>query len=101
MTARCSQNKPIVLFAVWIMSGLAFTAFNKYNQILQDYESFTITILVTVLYFVPMLFAIYRQAKATSLRWLIIVTRIFLCLFGVVLAVLFIMLLYAKLLKTD
>lgn len=101
MMVHRSQKKPVVLFIVWFISCLALTAFNKYNQlflkndltITQYYISLAITILVTVIYFIPMLVIIYRQAKAVSLKWLIIVARSLLILFSGVLATLLIILL--------
>ncbi len=101
MTVHRSKKKPVVLFIVWLFSCLVLTAFNKYNQlflkkdqtITQYYISLAITILVTVIYFIPMLVVIYRQAKAVSLKWLIIVAKSLLVLFSGVLAILLIILL--------
>ena len=95
MDTKPSQSTPILLFVIWCISGLAFTAFNKYTQILgvensifnQKNTSLIITMLATVLYFIPMLIAIYHQAKKASLQWLMTVSRLFLYLFCGALAI--------------
>lgn len=103
MTCRHNHKKPIILFVVWLITALIFTLFNKYGYMLglelllptQKILSVAITVLITVLYFVPMLVVIYRQAKAVSLKWLIITARIFLIFFCCALPVFLIALLLA------
>lgn len=80
MTDQLSKKKPVILFVVWVLSGFVFTIFNKFEMrgitTLENSLNFVITLVATAIYFIPMLFVIYRQAKAVSLKWLIVVARI-------------------------
>lgn len=95
MVSQHHKKKTIALFVVWNISGLAFTAFNKYSQTFkgtylpstQVSVSILITILATVLYFIPLLIVIRHRAKTAPLKWLIIATGILLFLISVALTV--------------
>lgn len=80
MADKFSKNKPIIFFAVWVLSGVVLTVFNKFETsgitTLENNLNLVITLVATAIYFIPMLFVIYRQAKAVSLKWLLVVTKI-------------------------
>lgn len=78
--ANIQRNKPITLFVVWWVSAAAFTVFNRlfWGEGLVSLTPFAITISVTLLYFMPFLIVVYRQAKSFSIRWLTIATRVML-----------------------
>ena len=85
MADQSSEKKPVRLFVVWVLSGVALTIFNMFEMrditTLASSLNFVITLVATAIYFIPMLFVIYRQAKAVSLKWLVVVSRILLVYF--------------------
>ena len=92
MSKQCSRKLPIALFVVWYASAIALTFFNKCKTLflgknLTDSHyyniSLAVTLLATALYFLPMLLLIHRQAKAASLKWLVIVSRAFIIAFSI------------------
>ena len=89
MIDRKHKRKPIILFIIWCLSCLIFTGYNKYGSIIRDTQKQSqsnipifITLLAIVLYFLPMLILINRQARIVSLKWLILVTKILFIFFS-------------------
>lgn len=91
MNAQTAKKRAILLFVVWCISCLAITLFNMYIQLFeaeisflkQEETSIILVLLVTALYILPMLLLIHRQAMKASLGWLVVVSRVFLFLFGI------------------
>ena len=92
MTVPYGKKKIVALFVVWCISALLFTLFNKLsNGFWELYVSpyheiipVAITILVTILYFIPLLRVIYNRAKAISFTPLMIIAKTLLILLGFV-----------------
>lgn len=80
MAKQISQKKPIVLFIVWILSGIAFVFYNIFKTkgmtTQENGLNIVITLAVTATYFIPMLFVIYRQARIVEIKWLFVIARI-------------------------
>ena len=99
MDTKYPKKKPLILFVLWIILALVLTAFNKYNQYsnipVQGNASVIITIVASVLFFLPLLLVIYHQAKASSLKWLSVAAKRLLVYTGCVVIIFAFLLLFS------
>lgn len=106
MNNNCPPKKAIKQFVIWVVFYLSLNALSlsrKVNMALVDSETnnpsrldvfWEISILFVVLYFIPRLFAIMRQAKTEQISWLVFVTKGLIILFIASLSIALIVFLY-------
>lgn len=89
------RSKPVFLFVLWWILGFAFVI-AQYLLWGTEYENIMLPLLFAVLFellvAMPLMFVIYRQSKATSIKWLTNVSKFLLIWIGSILPIFIIIL---------